>query len=61
MSERVALTLRLDVEDHEVLRRLSFGYRLPISEVIRRAVHAMVSSAEEQAFLLAPDRDGSKE
>lgn len=57
MADRVAMTLRLPAEDHEQLRRISFERRTPINEIVRRAVHALVSSAEEQGFLL-DDIDG---
>ena len=50
---RVALTLRLDETDHEELRRLSFEYRIPISEILRRAVHSLLSSDDERDFLLS--------
>ena len=52
MTDRVAMTLRLPAEDHEQLRRISFERRTPINEIVRRAVHALVSSIEEQGFLL---------
>ncbi len=55
MSERVAMTLRIPREDHEQLRRISFERRMPINELVRRAVHALLSSEEEQAFLLGED------
>ena len=52
MTDRVAMTLRLPAEDREQLRRISFERRMPINEIVRRAVHALVSSTEEQEFLL---------
>ena len=57
MTDHVALTLRLPAEDHEQLRRISFERCTPINEIVRRAVHALVSSTEEQGFLL-DDIDG---
>ena len=57
MTDRVAMTLRLPAEDREQLRRISFERRMPINEIVRRAVHALVSSTEEQEFLL-DDIDG---
>lgn len=50
--DRHAMVVRLDRSDHEALRRLSFDRRMPMSELVRRAVHVLVSRADEQAFLL---------
>ena len=55
MTGRVAMTLRLPREDHEALRRISFDRRMPINEIVRRAVHGLVSSVEDQDFLLNPE------
>lgn len=57
MPDRVAMTLRIDRGDHELLRQLSFEYRLPISEIIRRATHLLLSSPTDQGFLLGTDEE----
>lgn len=48
------MVVRLDRADHVELRRIAFERRMPMSEIVRRAVHALVSSGEEQDFLLNP-------
>lgn len=61
MAERVVITLRLDREDHEALRHIAFERRMPISEIVRRAVHGLVSSVEDQDFLLDADSTEGQE
>lgn len=60
MAERVAMMVRLDAEDHALLRRIAFDRRLSMNEIVRRAVHSVVSAPEEQDFLLAPADRGER-
>lgn len=52
---RKPMSIRFDPEDHEQLRLLAFELRVPMNEIVRRAVHAVISNPEEQHFLLTKE------